>query len=354
MHAARGHHRRRPGRVDGHRRQDRRHAADPDRGDPPRLLATTSASTPACRRTASRSTSRSCSPSTPRPSPTGLTLVRREYPTAIGPVDLMCRDADGLSVAVEIKRRGEIDGVEQLTRYLELLNRDPLLAARPRHLRRPGDQAAGPRARHRPRHRLRRRRLRRPARPRRPRATGSSERSTSADLPHRHGVADWADGRGAGATRPPRRGRTLERGGLPARVARATRWPRRAGAVLRRRRRSRWCCSRSTPTCSTRLAGGPGRRRRRSRTSTARSTPPPSSAPRALLADQRDDLVGAAPAQRDAGAAVPVAVHDVADPLDADRRPRRAQTHLVPQHPGVRSAGTSRGARSRISAAVCG
>jgi endonuclease len=57
----------------------------------------------------------------------GLTLVRREYPTAIGPVDLMCRDADGRSVAVEIKRRGDIDGVEQLTRYLELLNRDALL-----------------------------------------------------------------------------------------------------------------------------------------------------------------------------------------------------------------------------------
>jgi len=57
-----------------------------------------------------------------------LTLVRREFPTAIGPVDLMCRDAGGASVAVEIKRRGEIDGVEQLTRYLELLNRDPLLA----------------------------------------------------------------------------------------------------------------------------------------------------------------------------------------------------------------------------------
>jgi len=57
----------------------------------------------------------------------GLTLVRREFPTAIGPVDLMCRDANGESVAVEIKRRGEIDGVEQLTRYLELLNRDPLL-----------------------------------------------------------------------------------------------------------------------------------------------------------------------------------------------------------------------------------
>ncbi len=57
----------------------------------------------------------------------GLSLVRREYMTAIGPVDLMCRDADGAHVAVEIKRRGEIDGVEQLTRYLELLRRDPLL-----------------------------------------------------------------------------------------------------------------------------------------------------------------------------------------------------------------------------------
>ena len=58
----------------------------------------------------------------------GWSLVRREYPTAIGPVDLLCRDDSGTSVAVEIKRRGEIDGVEQLTRYLELLNRDPLLA----------------------------------------------------------------------------------------------------------------------------------------------------------------------------------------------------------------------------------
>jgi len=60
----------------------------------------------------------------------GLSLVRREFPTAIGPVDLMCRDTDGFSVAVEIKRRGEIDGVEQLTRYLELLNRDPLLTTK--------------------------------------------------------------------------------------------------------------------------------------------------------------------------------------------------------------------------------
>ncbi|MEV7183990.1 endonuclease NucS [Kitasatospora sp. NPDC057542] len=59
---------------------------------------------------------------------TGWSLIRREYPTAIGPVDILCRDADGATVAVEIKRRGEIDGVEQLTRYLELLNRDPLLA----------------------------------------------------------------------------------------------------------------------------------------------------------------------------------------------------------------------------------
>lgn len=57
----------------------------------------------------------------------GMTLVRREYMTAIGPVDLLCRDDAGASVAVEIKRRGEIDGVEQLTRYLELMNRDPSL-----------------------------------------------------------------------------------------------------------------------------------------------------------------------------------------------------------------------------------
>jgi len=58
----------------------------------------------------------------------GYTLVRREYMTPIGPVDLLCRDDQGRSVAVEIKRRGEIDGVEQLTRYLDLLNRDSLLA----------------------------------------------------------------------------------------------------------------------------------------------------------------------------------------------------------------------------------
>ncbi|WP_378144241.1 endonuclease NucS [Cnuibacter sp. UC19_7] len=58
----------------------------------------------------------------------GHTLVRREYMTAIGPVDILARDGAGAAVAVEIKRRGEIDGVEQLTRYLELMNRDPHLA----------------------------------------------------------------------------------------------------------------------------------------------------------------------------------------------------------------------------------
>lgn len=58
----------------------------------------------------------------------GMKLVRREFMTAIGPVDLLCKDVGGGSVAVEIKRRGDIDGVEQLTRYLELMNRDPLLS----------------------------------------------------------------------------------------------------------------------------------------------------------------------------------------------------------------------------------
>ncbi len=57
----------------------------------------------------------------------GFRLVRREFPTDIGPVDLLCRDTDGVAVAIEVKRRGEIDGVEQLTRYLDFLNRDPML-----------------------------------------------------------------------------------------------------------------------------------------------------------------------------------------------------------------------------------
>lgn len=64
---------------------------------------------------------------TPESIESGLTLVRREYPTAIGPVDLVCRDPDGRTVAVEVKRRGEIDGVEQLTRYVERLRLDSSL-----------------------------------------------------------------------------------------------------------------------------------------------------------------------------------------------------------------------------------
>ena len=61
---------------------------------------------------------------------TGYSLIRREYYTAIGPVDILARDASGTTVAVELKRRGDIDGVEQLTRYLELLNRDPMLTSK--------------------------------------------------------------------------------------------------------------------------------------------------------------------------------------------------------------------------------
>ena len=57
----------------------------------------------------------------------GLRLVRREFPTDIGPVDLLCRDGSGVAVAIEVKRRGEIDGVEQLARYVERLDRDPML-----------------------------------------------------------------------------------------------------------------------------------------------------------------------------------------------------------------------------------
>lgn len=64
---------------------------------------------------------------TPEVIETGLTLIRREYPTAVGPVDLLCQDSSGQTVAIEIKRRGEIDGVEQLTRYLECLHADTSL-----------------------------------------------------------------------------------------------------------------------------------------------------------------------------------------------------------------------------------
>ena len=64
---------------------------------------------------------------TPHAIEDGFTLVRREYPTAIGPIDLVCRDADGHVVAIEVKRRGEIDGVEQLGRYIERLHLDSTL-----------------------------------------------------------------------------------------------------------------------------------------------------------------------------------------------------------------------------------
>jgi len=59
----------------------------------------------------------------------GMTLVRREYPTAIGPIDLMCRDVNGQVVAIEVKRRGEIDGVEQLGRYIDRLHLDSSLGS---------------------------------------------------------------------------------------------------------------------------------------------------------------------------------------------------------------------------------
>ena len=76
----------------------------------------------------------------------GWRLIRREYPTPIGPVDIMCRDADGAHVAIEIKRHAaESTRVEQLTRYLDLLNRDPLLAPVHGIFAAQDDQAAGPR-----------------------------------------------------------------------------------------------------------------------------------------------------------------------------------------------------------------
>jgi len=66
---------------------------------------------------------------TPHAIEEGLTLVRREYPTAIGPIDLVCRDTDGIVVAIEVKRRGDIDGVEQLGRYIERLHLDSSLGS---------------------------------------------------------------------------------------------------------------------------------------------------------------------------------------------------------------------------------
>ena len=73
-----------------------------------------------------------------------LTLVRREFPTDIGPIDLLCRGGDGRAVVVEVKRIGDISGVEQLLRYQERLDRDPQFAPTVGHVRRAADQAAGP------------------------------------------------------------------------------------------------------------------------------------------------------------------------------------------------------------------
>ena len=83
----------------------------------------------------------------------GFRLVRREWPTDIGPVDLMCRDEEDGWVAVEIKRVATIDAVEQLHRYLERIRLDPAMGDVPRRARRAGAQAAGARARGRARDR---------------------------------------------------------------------------------------------------------------------------------------------------------------------------------------------------------
>ena len=175
----------------------------------------------------------------------GLTLVRREFPTAIGPVDLMCRDADGPvgrgrdQAARRDRRRRAADPLPRAAQ--------PRPAAAPgaRHLRRPGDQAAGPGAGHRPRHRLRGRRLRRPARHGRPDRAAVLMRIFHLTTPE-----VWAAAQQAGAYTTSTRGRSLEQEGFihcsEAHQVEGVRAP-----VLRRRRRT-WCCSRSTPTCSPR------------------------------------------------------------------------------------------------------
>ncbi len=154
----------------------------------------------------------------------GYTLIRREYMTAIGPVDILCRDADGQTVAVEIKRRGEIDGVEQLTRYLDLLNRDPHLAPVRGIFAAQGDQAPGPRPRHRPRHQLPDPGLRRPPRHRGRQAPPllTTERPSAAE--ERHAVQRRGGGRtvrgpgyggGSSSRRPTRPAAPLFTAGTP-------------------------------------------------------------------------------------------------------------------------------------------
>ena len=140
----------------------------------------------------------------------GLTLVRREYPTAIGPVDLMCRDAAGAS------RRGRDQAPrrDRRRRAADPLPRAaqprPAAGPGPRHLRRPGDQAPGAGAGHRPRHRLRRRRLRRPARARRPEPPAL----LSMPIFHIATAADWAAAQRSGTYTTSTRGRTLEQEGF--------------------------------------------------------------------------------------------------------------------------------------------
>ena len=111
-----------------------------------------------------------------------LTLVKREWPTEVGPVDLMCKDEDGEWVAVEIKRVGTIEAVEQLTRYLGFIREDPAKAGCRGVLAAQTDQAAGGRARRVARHPLRRGRSGRPARRARARADALSVSGPSLEV----------------------------------------------------------------------------------------------------------------------------------------------------------------------------
>ena len=111
------------------RRPERGPARDQAARGALRRRRTTWARRPGSRRTASSATCSCCSPTTRRRSSPGLRLVKREWPTDVGPVDLMCRDDDDGWVAVEIKRIGTIDAVEQLTRYLDCIRVDPARAA---------------------------------------------------------------------------------------------------------------------------------------------------------------------------------------------------------------------------------